>query len=360
MDSTGNLKSMIEAHYDIGYISQIDIIVGGTVNTSYCVWTEIDSKIKKYVLRQYQPKKNQNDIEFEHAIIDHLGKKNFSIVGYIKPTKSNKTYFVTYDETSDNPPGKVFNSMFSFLEGEDLYSWYFPGCSFDELMSSAQTLAEYHSNISDFRNDKTKSDLTIKKLLPTLTKKIDNYINNSDITSVTVYLKAHLNLINKEINDVSRAFNALTSDKFPEVVIHCDFHPGNLLYKNGIVTGMFDFDWALFDIRAFDVGMALMYFCAEWNDTENGSIHQSKVDIFTKNYQERFLKSSNNKVGPLNNTELNALQLMIRSANLFLLYWGIIDFYTKSLDPTEYIKYVEHSILMIKWLRTNTLHFSGA
>lgn len=359
MDSTDNLKSIIEAHYNIGNITKITILVGGTVNTSYCVWTETDSKIKKYVLRQYQPKKNQNDIEFEHAIIDHLGRKNFSIVGYILPTKSNETYFVTYDKTSDDPPGKIFNSIFTFLEGDDLYSWDFPGCSSEELKSSAQTLAEYHSNISDFCIDKTKSDLTIKNLLPTLAENIDNFIHSSDEASVTAYLKVYLALIKQEIIDVSSAFNALSSKDFPEVVIHCDFHPGNLLYENGTVTGMFDFDWALFDIRAFDVGMALMYFCSGWNSPEDGCLHQSKIETFIDSYQETYLKNADNKVGPLNKSELSVLPLMIRGANLFLLYWGIIDFYTKSLDSAEYIRYLEHSIKMIQWLRNNRLHLTA-
>jgi len=356
MDSTESIKTMIEEHYNIGTITKIAIIVGGTVNTSYCVWTHTNSEEKKYVLRQYQPLKNQNDIEFEHAIIDHLAKKNFSIVGHIKPTKSNETYFVTTVDTNEDRPNKVFNSIFTFLEGEDLYAWYLPGCSPEELASSALTLAEYHANVSDFKHDKTKSDLKIQQLLPTLVEKIETHINSSDVTAVTTYLKAHLNLITTEMNEVSEAFNTLNKDEFPEVVVHCDFHPGNLLYTNGKVTGMFDFDWALFDIRAFDVGMAMMYFCSEWNDGDNGLIHQDKVDLFIKNYQLTQQKMIDiSKVGPLNRAELATIQLMIRGANLFLLYWGIIDYYTKSLDPVEYIKYLKHSVKMIQWLRNNTL-----
>ena len=360
MELTKRLKTLIDKHYNIGTITKTAIIVGGTVNTSYCVWTHENSIEKKYVLRQYQPLKNQNDIEFEHAIIDHLAKKNFSIVGHIKPTKSNETYFVTTVNTDENRPKKVFNSIFTFLDGEDLYSWCFPGCSMNELSSSGQVLAEYHSNISDFKHDKTKSDLKIKELLPTLVEKIDTHINSFDGTAVTTYLKEHLNLITTEMNEVSRAFNTFDNDEFPEVVIHCDFHPGNLLYENGKVTGMFDFDWALFDIRAFDVGMALMYFCSEWNDKDNGLIHQDKVDAFMKSYQATQQKMINiSKVGPLNKVELSAMQLMIRGANLYLLYWGIIDYYTKSLDPVEYVKYLKHSIKMIQWLRNNTLHING-
>ena len=355
---TYHLKTKVEEQYNIGKITEIDLIAKGTVNASYCVRTSMNSRVEKYVLRQYQPKKNQNDIEFEHAIIDHLVAKKFSVVGPIKRTVSGQTYFVTYNEADENKTHKVFNSMFTFLDGEDLYSWCNPGCSLDELASSAKALAEYHINISDFNYDeKINNELRINSLLPTLVKKIEHYTNTAEQTEIAFYLKENFRLIAAEIRDVSRAFNILNLSHFPEVVIHRDFHPGNLLYKNGAVTGMFDFDWASLDIRAFDVGMALMYFCSEWEKNENGAIHQDKIDIFVKSYQDTQFKNSENAIGPLNEIELNTLQLMIRGANLFLLYWGIIDFYTKSLDPAEYLDYLEHSVKMIKWIRTNNISF---
>lgn len=76
MDSTESLKKQIEEQYNIGKITKIELINGRTVNASYCVWTSVNSRVEKYVLRQYQPKKNQIDIEFEHAIIDHLTINN--------------------------------------------------------------------------------------------------------------------------------------------------------------------------------------------------------------------------------------------------------------------------------------------
>ncbi len=359
VDSMESLKIKVEEQYNIGQITKIELITGGTVNASYCVWASADSRVKKYILRQYQPKKNQNDIEFEHAIIDHLAKKEFSIVGHIKRTVSGNTHFVTLKEVAENKTHKVFNSLSTFLDGEDLYSWCNPECSFEELAGSAKALAEYHINISDFKYDgKIKSELRINSLLPTFTEKIEYYTNIADQTEISFYLKENCTLIAEEINDVSKVFNTLNMNNFPEVIIHCDFHPGNLLYKNGDVTGMFDFDWALLDIRAFDVGMALMYFCSEWEKNKNGVIHQDKISGFVSSYQETQIAFSGNAVGPLNRIELDTLQLMIRAANLFLLYWGVIDFYTKSLDPTQYLDYLVHNVKMIKWLKVNSISFN--
>ena len=45
------------------------------------------------------------------------------------------------------------------------------------------------------------------------------------------------------------------------MVIHCDFHPGNLKFQNNAITGLFDFDWSKVDVRCFDVALAIIYFC---------------------------------------------------------------------------------------------------
>lgn len=55
------------------------------------------------------------------------------------------------------------------------------------------------------------------------------------------------------------------------LVIHGDYHPGNVKFQDGKVSGIFDFDWSNADLRCFDVAIALLYFCSVWNGIDAGN-----------------------------------------------------------------------------------------
>lgn len=50
---------------------------------------------------------------------------------------------------------------------------------------------------------------------------------------------------------------AAAPKSLPRLVVHGDFHSGNLLFEHGELTGVLDFDFARLDVRAADVAIAL-------------------------------------------------------------------------------------------------------
>jgi hypothetical protein len=96
----------------------------------------------------------------------------------------------------------------------------------------------------------------------------------------------------------------------PELVIHCDYHPGNLKFEDGHVTALFDFDWSKIDLRVFDVGLALFYFFAGWGGDLDGCLRLEPLGIFLQAYQERLRNSQG--IGPLSKDEPCYLPAMIR------------------------------------------------
>ena len=122
-----------------------------------------------------------------------------------------------------------------------------------------------------------------------------------------------------------------------QMVIHCDYHPGNLKFQNNTITGLFDFDWSKVDARCFDVALAITYFCTIWEGNDDGSLEMEKSAIFFQNYQNAFTTDP----GPLNGSELKYLPHMIKAANIYVINWIIQDFYNKGMiiDPYIHIKF---------------------
>jgi homoserine kinase type II len=143
--------------------------------------------------------------------------------------------------------------------------------------------------------------------------------------------------------------------KLPRLPIHCDFHQGNLKYQDTNVIGVFDFDWSKIDLRLFDLALALVYFCAVWDEPQAGSLDIEKVKLFLNTYNNGCKETT--KPGPLTQLEKKFLPCLMASANLFVLHWTIVDFYNLDHpDDAEYMKYLNHGLNLMGWIEAHKKH----
>ena len=134
----------------------------------------------------------------------------------------------------------------------------------------------------------------------------------------------------------------------PRHVIHNDYHPGNLKFRDSDIIGLFDFDWSKIDYRCFDIALAITYFFSAWEGQQDGELQLDKTELFIAAYQNT-LKGTPG-LGPLSDLELKYLPHMISASNLYVLNWTITDFYGNKVDPDEYLVYLRHGVNFIKWL----------
>jgi homoserine kinase type II len=131
------------------------------------------------------------------------------------------------------------------------------------------------------------------------------------------------------------------------MVVHSDYHPGNLKFHHSQVSGLFDFDWAKVDLRALDVGQALYYFCISWKNPVDGELRLDDLATFLGAYQADL--RSHPGARPLSPLECKYLPYLINAGNLYCLNWTILDYYGKEVDPQEYLIYLRHHINVIHW-----------
>ncbi len=92
---------------------------------------------------------------------------------------------------------------------------------------------------------------------------IDNSVDivKADTNDIANYFLEQFDVLINIINIISppKIYHAM-----PCLAVHGDYHPGYLKYKDGKVTGGFDFGWSEINARCFDVGHAIMHFCTNW------------------------------------------------------------------------------------------------
>ena len=199
-------------------------------------------------------------------------------------------------------------------------------------------------------NDKTDFEAKILELLPHILASLQTVKQRDKGTIFDEYLHANLELL------INNAYTTLTTlsevgvQQMPQMVIHCDFHPGNLKFEGDQVTALFDFDWSKVDYRCFDVGLALFYFFTSW-EAEDGQFRLEEASLFLKAYQETLMNGQAPE--PLDTNELKYLAAMLNAANIYVLNWTIEDFYNKTVNPQEYLPFLAHAVEFIRWLDRN-------
>ncbi len=342
------IETIIEEYYSVGKFVGFKKLLLGYINESYIIETLADGEISKFFLRRYRAGIKADEIRFEHSIIKHLTKKKFALAADVIQTRDGNTY-VKYPE--ENAQVAYYYALYDFLIGEDQYTWVDPCCSDAHLKNAGFVLARYHSAVSDLIPVGRRREPDIVNLLPKIARILERRWRRAGDNVFDSYLKDHHDLILSAIEDTLNVMDTGAYNSLPKLVIHCDFHPGNLKFQGDEIVGLFDFDWSKIDVRAFDVALALFYFCTAWggDGCKNGEFFLPQATVFLNSYQESSPESTG--VGPLSEEEVGFLPTLITASNIYVLYWAIMDFYAKDVDPQEYLGYLRHSVCLLRWLQ---------
>lgn len=337
-------------HYDLGELVDQEKNERGFVNTAYAIDLEKDGRRRRYFLRKYKRGIRQEEIEFEHSLINHLAETGQLPVARLHRTREGGTYLQQRQAGEDSPG--IFYAIFDFLEDEDRYTWVGPRCTPAELAGSAAVLAQFHKAVSGFEPQGRRAEPKILELLPVIARTLAACTGQSKGTVFDAYLLESLGLVQDSLADTLAALSTPEALALPQTIIHCDYHPGNLKFRGPQVTGLFDFDWSKLDLRAFDVALALWYFSTTWEAPHDGELRLDEVDTFLRAYQESYRVSSGAgpfEPGPLSPAEGLCLPALINASNLYVLNWTILDFYSKDVDPQEYLAFLAHSVNFTRW-----------
>ena len=345
-----SIRRLLEDHYDLGKLTHVREISGGYCNTNYGVWMSAGGRSHPYFLRWYHPNAAESEILFEHALLNHLKSAGFTLAANIVPCRSGAT--VIHTPPPEHHGGKTaLWALYEFLQGEDKYSWTFTDLTDREFISAAEVLARLHHCGHGFKKppgtDRVQPRIT--EFVPTFRKPFSAFLEQDRGRRCDRLFRVNLASICRAIDDA--AFFDIGFRGMKELPIHCDYHPGNLKYRNERCVGIFDFDWAKIDYRLFDVALGLVYFTSIW-DKRVAGLRRDKFALFLNAYNEACRRLT--RIDPLTVQELENLVPMLSLANLFVLNWDLVDFYgTPDPDDEEYYRYIDHNIGLMHWIEAH-------
>jgi homoserine kinase type II len=243
---------------------------------------------------------------------------------------------------------ELFIAIYQYLPGDDKYGWDNPSCSLSELSQAAEVLAMYHNTIFGWRDTTGWTEPGIIEQIASLPALWKACIDAAGGAVFDRVLEKQMERLNRSVDLVTTTVGKTVYETLPHLIIHGDFHPGNLKFQNENVVGLFDFDWSMSEARCFDVGLALIYFCSAWGSQSDGDLMLDRVDVFLNQYQARAQEMR--PVGAMEPIEMQYLPQMILAGALYVLHWVIHEYYTHLVDPDEYLRYLKHGVRSIEWL----------
>jgi homoserine kinase type II len=344
------LREMLTTYYTIGSLVDVKKLDRGYVNVSYELEAVQSGKKQRYFLRRYKRGIREEEVRFEHSIVKHLMNKKFPLSAGLIFRKDGATY-VKETEEREGEIEEVYFAVFEFLKGEDKYTWDNPACSKKELADAARVLARYHDAVCDLKFEGRRYEARIIDLLPTIPGNLMKYAKRTGSTKFDAYFLKHLDYTLHVIEDTVKQMDREVYEELPQLAIHSDYHPGNLKFKKGAVVGLFDFDWSKIDVRCFDVALAMTYACTTWEGKNDGDLLLDRILLFLKAYQDEV--STMQGIGPLRDSEIDFLPVMVKASNLYVLNWDVDDYYIKKPNPYEYLIYLMHNVRTMRWIEEN-------
>ena len=345
------INDILKKNYRLGKLLDIEEILTGYCNQSFTVWMEKNKFISKFLVRRYRLGTAEQEIKFEHALIYHLRKSEFKLTPDLILQMNGNSY-VKIQELDKGKPVVRFWAIFEFVEGENRYTWMDTDLSDAEITSAGQVLSRLHCAAQNFLIPPGSGRLQpkIMDFLPTFQLPYSKFANRAGKTKCgRLFLKNMDNIL-----AIIRKTIISKSDliKMPFLPIHGDYHQGNLKYKKGRVVGVLDFDWAKIDFRLFDIALAVIYFSANWEKKRGGSLDRDKFETFIGSYNTACRSAES--PGHLTSIEKKFFPSMLAAANLFVLHWAIVDFFT-AVNPNddEYLEYFDHNLKLMYWVENH-------
>src|SRR5512135_3650498 len=223
------------SYYDLGELIDYEKNERGFVNTAYAIYTGAGTERNRYFLRKYKRGIGEQELLFEHSLIEHLVRAG-APVAPIRHTRLGKTYLQTSED------GGTFYAIFDYLPGDDRFTWVDPALSEAQLSASATVLARLHICASAFTPSGKRNEPRILNLLPIIAETWSGCPAKSKGTIFDYHVRQHLEPVSFSIAATLAALHEPAARSLPEMVVHCDYHPGNLKFDGDAVTGVFDFD----------------------------------------------------------------------------------------------------------------------
>lgn len=209
------------------------------------------------------------DIKFEYEALAHFVKNNFSVPVWVKTKKGE--LFIVRD-------GFDAAIMFKFIEGFQINISSKSSAYYQQIHAAGSALANLSEIGKLFKLEATRHRNIFSELERALH---DEDVFKRDFKDGDIFIK-----------QVRQAIKFGQESKSAVGLIHNDYRPSNVLFKNNPeVSGVIDFDWSCIGSQIKDLALAVL----EWSYLDgNAEPDFTAFDIFLEGYNsvatEKYIK----------------------------------------------------------------------
>ncbi|MEE2912687.1 MAG: phosphotransferase [Planctomycetota bacterium] len=274
----GRDLAIVLSRYDLGSIERImDYQKGSRRSAKMMLKTSSGSFLLK---RRASGRDDQSQVSFAHAVQQMLSKHRFPVAGLVESLEGN---------TLVNHEGRTYE-LFRFIQG-DRFDKSNPAAA-----ESGRVLAHFHDILQNYPEEPSAKQTSFHqgiKVLDLLDELYEVLMKSEDAKSCEG-ISDTLNYLQEQYKISHKTVETAGFSNLPPSIVHGDWHPGNMLYKDGEIIAVIDFDSLRVNPRITDIANGVLQFSMRmgepegvdsWPDSFRGHTIQSMVqayDQFTK------------------------------------------------------------------------------
>lgn len=269
--------AIVLSHFDIGIVHAIKEFARGSRKApKLLVQTDKGEFLLK---RRAKGKDDPFKVAFSHAMQLYLASKQFPLPHLIGTKKDNNSMLQLH--------GTLYE-LFEYIRGTSYDN------SLESTFDSGKILALYHKLLRDYTAEfepptgsyhDSRSINTSLDQIPFTFTRLDRMRNVSE-----QQVQATLNFLRDSYVQAAAKVNTTGLNNWPMQIVHCDWHPGNMLFRNRKVVAVIDYDAARLQQRIIDLANGVLQFSilggtddpATWPDY----VDESRFKRFIRGYDE--------------------------------------------------------------------------
>jgi len=238
--------AVVLSHYDLGVIESAREIPRGSRQSPKVL---LKTGRGRYLLKRRAHGRDRPErVAFSHELLRHLRREGFPVPA-LMGTRDRQESMLQLDS-------RIYE-LFEFVDGGR-----YDG-SLEETSNAGKTLAKFHRTVQPF----------LFEWMPDLPSFHDSDAVRASLNSIPSSTASHDSVVGHEAellgmtqelyeryDDAAEAVNQAGYGSWPRIVVHGDWHPGNMLFAHQKVCVVLDFDSARMCPRPIDVSNGLLQF----------------------------------------------------------------------------------------------------
>jgi homoserine kinase type II len=267
--------AIVMSYFDIGVIESITEYPRGSRKAPKVL---IQSEQGKFLLkRRARGKDDAYKVAFSHAVQLYLASKQFPLPHLIGTKKDNNSML------------QWRNTVYELFE-------YIPGQAYPTTLEATfdggRVLSLYHKLLHDFRAEWQPGGSSYH-LAPSVEQGLKQI--PASLTASDTVLGPVLQFLLESYRHAAQMAGAIGLDGWPKQIVHADWHPGNMLFRDNRVVAVIDYDAARLQPRIIDAANGALQFSIIGGDEDINSwpdyIDESRYKRFLRGYDEVMLLS---------------------------------------------------------------------